>query len=130
MTEQKIEPATDEEMADYMTGREIAIFRREQDGYMHCVECDASPVGGMRSGHRSQCGNRAWPKIKARIEADRETITALEALNAEMLEALKGLYHSPASFTDERMDYDERQVSKADYATAGAVVAKAEKGIA
>lgn len=54
----------------------------------------------------------------------------LRALNAEMLEALKGLYHSPASFSDERMDYEERQVTKADYAAAGAIISKAEKGTA
>lgn len=68
---QEIRPATDEEIAEFGTGREIAIYRREQDGYMHCVECDASPVGGARSGHRGLCSFQTWPKIKARIEADR-----------------------------------------------------------
>lgn len=81
-------PATDEELSDFMTGREIAIYRREQDGYMHCVECDASPVGGARSGHRGICSFQTWPKIKLRIELDRDRIRTLETRVNELERAI------------------------------------------
>ena len=79
-----VTPASDEEMADFGTGRDIAIYRREQDGYMHCVECDASPVGGARSGHRGLCSFQTWPKIKARIESEKAANAELRAANRRL----------------------------------------------
>jgi hypothetical protein len=55
---------------------------------MHCVECDASPVGGKNSGHRPVCTFSAWPTIKARIEQDR-------AIIADLLAALKPFQSGP-----------------------------------
>jgi hypothetical protein len=89
--EETIKPATDTELADFAVGREIAIYRREQDGYMHCVECDASPVGGARSGHRGLCSFQAWPKIQARIDSDRALISEL----VKALEKAKTYIHAP-----------------------------------
>lgn len=86
-------PATDEEMADFEIGREIAIFRREQDGFMHCVECDFS-VGGSRSGHRAMCSFSTWPKILARIRIEHEQSKAKDAVYAERDLKLTRLYEA------------------------------------
>lgn len=67
MTE-TVKAATDAEIAGYCG--DIAIYQRGADRYLHCVQCDASP--GNMGGHRPGCDFSVWPRIKARIDADRQ----------------------------------------------------------
>lgn len=77
-----VAPASDEEISGY--GGEIAIYQRGVDRYLHCVQCDASP--GSMGGHRPGCDFTVWPRIKARIEADRAEVSRLRARVAELEE--------------------------------------------
>ena len=77
-TTPKPEPASDSVIAAF-TG-EIAIYRREHDGKLHCMRCYAESAG-----HRPGCDHAMWPSIKARIEVDRATI----AKQAEEIERLR-----------------------------------------
>lgn len=81
-TQPRPAPATDEEIAAF-TG-DIAIYRREYDGKLHCTRCYAESAG-----HRPGCDHALWPSIKARIEADRADVDRLRARVAELKEVLK-----------------------------------------
>lgn len=77
-TTPKPTPASDEEIVAF-TG-DVAIYRREHDGKLHCTRCYAESAG-----HRPGCDHAMWPSIKARIDADRARIRE----QAEEIERLR-----------------------------------------
>ncbi len=85
----KILPATDEQVEDFDDGCEI---ERKGMGWA-CTGCRAWWPDNLNVSmvHESACRSLVWPKIKARISADRETIRAKDALIAELVAALGGL---------------------------------------
>lgn len=75
------------------------------------------------------CGRVIWPPWSDTKESSGYSNKAdvrLIAAAPDLLEALKNLASSPASFSDERLDYEERQVDKNDLKAALAAIAKAE----
>lgn len=65
MSEQKIQPVTDEEIEDFCFGM--------YDTEGRCMHCSEPAI------HESSCPVVVWPRIKAGIAADREKIAALTA---------------------------------------------------
>jgi len=96
MSDQKIQPATDVgpgsawQLEAEGTGRKLLSRQKIQPATDEEIESRFFEVEGMDCEHVTlEMSQRFFRRVKARIDADREKIAALEALNAEMLAVCK-----------------------------------------